>query len=75
MAPRAKAPTETVEPTRRSSRISAQPKAEPLQVEKPMKKAAAPKAKKRAAEAEDGEGGEDAPAVKKVISRPWLFRG
>lgn len=65
MAPRAKASTEAAEPTRRSSRISALPKTEP--VEKPAKKAAAPKAKKRAAEVEDGESGEGAPAVKKVI--------
>nr|VWO95976.1 Serine/threonine-protein kinase SMU1 (EC [Ganoderma boninense] len=63
MAPRAKASTEAAEPTRRSSRISAQPKAE--SVEKPAKKAAAPKAKKRAAEAEGGESGEGAPVVKK----------
>ncbi|TBU28471.1 AhpC-TSA-domain-containing protein [Dichomitus squalens] len=75
MAPRAKASTETVEPARRSSRISAQPKLEP--VEKPAKKAAAPKTKKRTAHAEDDEGGEDAPAVKKVIlqliSHFWGF--
>ncbi|KAI1798171.1 AhpC-TSA-domain-containing protein [Ganoderma leucocontextum] len=63
MAPRAKASMEGAEPSRRSSRISAQPKSEP--VEKPAKKAAAPKAKKRAAEGEDGEAGERAPAVKK----------
>ncbi|PIL27548.1 hypothetical protein GSI_10699 [Ganoderma sinense ZZ0214-1] len=71
MAPRAKASMEAAEPTRRSSRISAQPKVEP--VEKPAKKAAAPKAKKRAAEAEGGESGEGAPAVKK--SKPVKEEG
>lgn len=62
MAPRAKASAETVEPTRRSTRISAQPKVE----SEPVKKAV-PKPKKRAAAADDGEESEDAPAVKKVI--------
>ncbi|KAI0717934.1 AhpC-TSA-domain-containing protein [Fomitopsis betulina] len=57
MAPRAK-PTEPTEPTRRSTRISAQPKPEPA---KEIKKAA-PK-KKRSAD--DGEGDDVSPAVKK----------
>ncbi|KAI0746801.1 thioredoxin-like protein [Daedaleopsis nitida] len=63
MAPRAKASTEASEPSRRSSRISAQPKSEPVK-EKAVKKAA-PKTKKRTADVDGGEGGEDVPAVKK----------
>lgn len=64
MAPRAK-PTEPTEPTRRSTRISAQPKPEPA---KEIKKAA-PK-KKRSAD--DGEGDDVSPAVKKVCAVPSL---
>ncbi|EPT04784.1 hypothetical protein FOMPIDRAFT_1027555 [Fomitopsis schrenkii] len=57
MAPRAK-PTEPTEPTRRSTRISAQPKAEPV---KEVKKTA-PRKKRTA---DDGEGEDASPAVKK----------
>lgn len=64
MAPRAKASTEASEPTRRSSRISALPKSEPVEA-KAVKKAA-PKTKKRTVDVDGGEGGEDVPAVKKV---------
>ncbi|CDO75860.1 hypothetical protein BN946_scf184833.g11 [Trametes cinnabarina] len=65
MAPRAKASTEAVEPTRRSTRISAQPKVETV---REVTKKAAPKAsgKKRSAnEAEGGEDGGDVPTTKK----------
>ncbi|KAI0635205.1 AhpC-TSA-domain-containing protein [Trametes polyzona] len=66
MAPRAKASSEAVEPTRRSSRISAQPKAETAAKE-PTKKAAPKASKKRAAAdaGEEKEGDGEAPAVKK----------
>lgn len=57
MTGRTKATAEPTEPTRRSSRISAQPKAE---VKEPVQKATA-KSKKRTADV-DG----DSPAVKKV---------
>ncbi|KAH9828768.1 AhpC-TSA-domain-containing protein [Rhodofomes roseus] len=58
MAPRAKNPVETTEPTRRSTRISAQPKSElPA---KEVKKAA-PRTKKRTAD----DGDDESPAVKK----------
>jgi len=57
MAPRAKSTAEASEPTRRSTRISAQPKSEPAtEVKK-----AAPRAKKRTAD----EGDDETPAVKK----------
>ncbi|KZT70592.1 AhpC-TSA-domain-containing protein [Daedalea quercina L-15889] len=59
MAPRAKSTTEAAEPIRRSSRISAQPKSEPA---KEVKKAA-PRTKKRSADEGDGE--DTTPAVKK----------
>ena len=62
MPPR-KAPAEIAEPTRRSTRISAQPKAEPA---KEIVKKAAPKTKKRSADVDGGEGGDDTPANKKV---------
>ncbi|CCM02428.1 uncharacterized protein FIBRA_04526 [Fibroporia radiculosa] len=63
MAPRAtKSSTEVSEPTRRSSRISAQPKTEPQTAKQPVKKAAA-KPNKRAAETEDA--ADESPAVKK----------
>ncbi|KAI0682225.1 AhpC-TSA-domain-containing protein [Earliella scabrosa] len=62
MAPRAKASTEPTEPTRRSTRISAQPKSEPA---KETVKKAAPRTKKRSADVDGGEGDEGAPAVKK----------
>ena len=67
MPPRTK--KEPAEPTRRSTRISAQPKSE--HEPEPVKKAAAPKASKKrvADDAEEGEGGEEAPAVKKASSR------
>ena len=76
MAPRAKATTETVEPTRRSSRISAQPKVDVVAKEPAAKKAAPKASKKRAADESEGvEGGDDkAPTVKKAriieISKP-----
>ncbi len=66
MAPRAKASSETVEPTRRSTRISAQPKVEAVKeaVKKAVTKASG---KKRAADAEGTNDGDDAaPNVKKV---------
>ncbi|OJT07029.1 Peroxiredoxin DOT5 [Trametes pubescens] len=65
MAPRAKASSETVEPTRRSTRISAQPKVEAVKeaVKKAVTKASG---KKRAADAEGTNDGDDAaPNVKK----------
>lgn len=69
MAPRAK-PTEPTEPTRRSTRISAQPKAEPV---KEVKKTA-PRKKRTA---DDGEGEDASPAVKKVrvLFNPFVFLG
>lgn len=68
MAPRAKATSEAVEPARRSTRISAQPKAAVEVVKEAIKKVAAPKAsKKRAADAgEEKEVSDEAPVVKKV---------
>lgn len=66
MAPRAKASSETVEPARRSTRISAQPKVEAVKeiVKKAVTKATS---KKRAADAEGAnDGGDAAPTVKKV---------
>ncbi|EIW55678.1 AhpC-TSA-domain-containing protein [Trametes versicolor FP-101664 SS1] len=65
MAPRAKASSETVEPARRSTRISAQPKVEAVKeiVKKAVTKATS---KKRAADAEGAnDGGDAAPTVKK----------
>ncbi|RDX54542.1 AhpC-TSA-domain-containing protein [Lentinus brumalis] len=66
MAPRAKASTETAEPARRSSRISAQPAKVVEAVKETVKKVTAPRTKKRSADADEGDGGESAPAVKKV---------
>ncbi|KAI0717344.1 thioredoxin-like protein [Cerioporus squamosus] len=66
MAPRAKASTETAEPARRSSRISAQPAKVVEAVKETVKKVTAPRTKKRSADADGGEGGEGAPAVKKT---------
>ncbi|KAI0646341.1 thioredoxin-like protein [Trametes meyenii] len=64
MAPRVKASAEPVEPTRRSTRISAQPKVEA--VKDAVKKAVKAPKKRAAADAEGGvDGGDDAPAVKK----------
>ncbi|TFK82809.1 AhpC-TSA-domain-containing protein [Polyporus arcularius HHB13444] len=68
MAPRAKASTETAEPARRSSRISAQPAKVVEAVKETVKKATAPRTKKRSADADEGDGGESAPAVKKVTA-------
>ncbi|KAH9849325.1 AhpC-TSA-domain-containing protein [Lenzites betulinus] len=66
MAPRAKATAEAVEPTRRSTRISAQPKTEVEVVKEAVKKAAPKASKKRGADAaEEKETSDDAPAVKK----------
>ncbi|KAI0330308.1 AhpC-TSA-domain-containing protein [Cubamyces sp. BRFM 1775] len=72
MAPRAKATTETVEPTRRSSRISAQPKVDVVAKEPAAKKAAPKASKKRAADESEGvEGGEDkAPTSKADTAAP-----
>ncbi|KAI0777714.1 AhpC-TSA-domain-containing protein [Trametes elegans] len=65
MAPRAKAPAESAEPTRRSTRLSAQPKAAVEAAKETVKKAAAPRApKKRAAADAEGEEGGEAPTKK-----------
>lgn len=73
MAPRVKASSETVEPTRRSTRISAQPKVEAVKeaVKKAVTKASG---KKRAADAEGtNDRGDAEPNVKKVRSSCLLF--
>lgn len=73
MAPRTKASSETVEPARRSTRISAQPKVEAVKeaVKKAVTKASG---KKRAADKDEGD---DAPNVKKVgfaVSNAYIWQ-
>ncbi|KAI0764939.1 AhpC-TSA-domain-containing protein [Fomes fomentarius] len=61
MPPRAKVSAEAAEPTRRSTRISAQPK----ELAKETTKKAAPRTKKRTADVDGAEVSEGAPVVKK----------